>query len=286
MKTIRPENLASRLESLAPHPRIVAPGNFATPQALLKVVDEAIPTYTLHMLNAQGNVPTRPGVTHETTFVGPGMRRSPTLMYYPCRFSLTPVILRQSLPVDVLLLHTSTPPRRRGVDGPGGQHPAGRARGGAGPRRLDHRAGEPADAAHLRRRPGPCGRHRLLHRGRRTADVAGAGRTGRGRPGHRRPHLQPDPGRRDAATGNRGSAGRGAGLVDRPPRAEDLVGDVLRRSPGTARIALLRHRRAADRFVRVRQPAVVRLARLQQIGPDAPHRGDQQPGRGSVGRRR
>ena len=109
MKTIRPENLASRLESLSPHPRVVAPGNFATPQTLLKVLDGAIPAYTLHMLNAQGEIPSRPGVTHETTFVGPGMRRSPTLMYYPCRLSLTPIILRSALPVDVLLLHTSTP---------------------------------------------------------------------------------------------------------------------------------------------------------------------------------
>jgi acyl-CoA hydrolase len=113
MKRVQPQNLASRLESLRPHPRIVAPGNFATPQALLALVDAAVPDYTLHMLNAQGNIPSRRGVTHETTFVGPGMRGSPTLMYYPCRLSLTPVILRHSLPVDVLLLHTSTP--RNGV---------------------------------------------------------------------------------------------------------------------------------------------------------------------------
>jgi acyl-CoA hydrolase len=109
VKTLRPENLASRLASLGPHPRIVAPGNFATPQTLLRVVDEAVSSYTLHMLNAQGSIPTRPEVVHETTFVGPGMRKSPTLMYYPCRLSLTPVILRYQLPVDVLLLHTSTP---------------------------------------------------------------------------------------------------------------------------------------------------------------------------------
>jgi len=109
VKRVRPENLATRLESIPPHPRIVAPGNFATPQELLRVVDAAVPSYSLHMLNAQGDIPSRPGVTHETTFVGPGMRRSHSLMYYPCRLSLTPVILRQSLPVDVLLLHTSTP---------------------------------------------------------------------------------------------------------------------------------------------------------------------------------
>ncbi len=109
MKTLRPEKLARRLEALAPHPRVVASGNFATPRELLRLFDENVSTYTLHMLNAQGQLPTRPGVTHETTFVGPAMRKSPTLMYYPCRLSLTPVILRNQLPVDVLLLHTSTP---------------------------------------------------------------------------------------------------------------------------------------------------------------------------------
>lgn len=109
MKTLRPDKLARRLEALAPHPRIVASGNFATPRTLLDLVDANVAAYTLHMLNAQGELPMRPGVTHETTFVGPAMRKSPTLMYYPCRLSLTPVILRYQLPVDVLLLHTSTP---------------------------------------------------------------------------------------------------------------------------------------------------------------------------------
>ena len=109
MKTLTPEKLVKRLEGLAPHPRVVAAGNFATPHRLLELVDGNVETFTLHMLNAQGEIPDRPGVTHETTFVGPAMRKSPALMYYPCRLSLTPVILRYQLPVDVLLLHTSTP---------------------------------------------------------------------------------------------------------------------------------------------------------------------------------
>lgn len=109
MKTLAPEKLAKRLEGLPPHPRVVAAGNFATPRALLSLMESRVDTFTLHMLNAQGEIPSRPGITHETTFVGPAMRRSPSLMYYPCRLSLTPVILRNNLPVDVLLLHTSTP---------------------------------------------------------------------------------------------------------------------------------------------------------------------------------
>lgn len=83
MKILQPEKLARRLEALAPHPRVVASGNFATPRTLLNLFDANVATYTLHMLNAQGELPTRPGVTHETTFVGPAMRKSPTLMYSP-----------------------------------------------------------------------------------------------------------------------------------------------------------------------------------------------------------
>lgn len=109
MKYIEPEKIGTILGSLPPHPRVVVPGNFATPRTLLEHLDRALPTFTLHMLNAHGDIPSRAGVTHETTFVGPAMRGSPHLMYYPCRLSLTPIILRNNLPVDVLLLHTSPP---------------------------------------------------------------------------------------------------------------------------------------------------------------------------------
>ena len=91
-----------------------------------------MPSYTLHMLNAQGDIPSRPGVTHETTFVGPGMRRSHSLMYYPCRLSLTRSSCASRYRWTLLLL----PPRPRvtgGVDGSGGQHPAVGAGGGARP---------------------------------------------------------------------------------------------------------------------------------------------------------
>lgn len=109
MKKITTEGLASVLGAVRENPRVVAPGNFACPTTLLTAVDEVLPSYILHMLNAHGDLPTRDGVVHETAFVGPGMRRSPSLSYYPCRLSLVPVLLRNALPVDVLLLHTSSP---------------------------------------------------------------------------------------------------------------------------------------------------------------------------------
>jgi acyl-CoA hydrolase len=90
-------------------PRVLASGNFATPLQLLRAVDLALARYRLHLLNAQPGIPTRAGVTHETAFVGPGMRRSPTLAYVPSRLSLLPHLLRTELTPDVVLLHCSRP---------------------------------------------------------------------------------------------------------------------------------------------------------------------------------
>ena len=39
---------------------------------------------------------------HETPFVGPGMRRSPTLSYVPARLSLVPRLFATTLPPDVV----------------------------------------------------------------------------------------------------------------------------------------------------------------------------------------
>ena len=47
------------------------------------------------MLNGQPGLPDRDGVTLETSFVGPGMRRSPRLSYVPSRLSLVPTLLRR-----------------------------------------------------------------------------------------------------------------------------------------------------------------------------------------------
>ncbi len=90
-------------------PRVVASGNFATPRTLLGAVDAALPAYRLNLLNAQRGIPDRDGVVHETSFVGPGMRRSPRLSYVPSRLSLVPDLFRRTLPPDVVLLHTTVP---------------------------------------------------------------------------------------------------------------------------------------------------------------------------------
>src|SRR5687768_8246550 len=101
------ESALSRILSALPGiPRVVVSGNHATPGRLLALLDEAVATYRLHMLNAQPGIPDREGVTYETAFVGPGMRGHPRLVYFPCRLSLLPYLLRQSLVPDVVLLHT------------------------------------------------------------------------------------------------------------------------------------------------------------------------------------
>lgn len=107
MKRLTMEQLPSVLARLPDQPRVVVSGNFATPQTLLRAVDQALPEYILHMLNAQGSLPSREGVIHETTFVGGGMRKSEGLRYVPCRLSLVPVLYHRALPPDLVLLHTS-----------------------------------------------------------------------------------------------------------------------------------------------------------------------------------
>ena len=109
MKTVTAEQLAARLEGLPRNPRIIASGNFATPHALVTIADRSLESYRLHILNAQPGLPDRAGVVHETSFVGPGVRKSPRLNYVPCRLSLVPVLFHRRLQPDVVFLHTSTP---------------------------------------------------------------------------------------------------------------------------------------------------------------------------------
>ena len=109
MHTVTPEQLATRLSALPARPRVVASGNFATPLTALAVLDQAVPEYTLFVLNAQTAMPDRDGVVLETCFVGPGMRGSPRLRYVPSRLSLTPVLFESALAPDVVLLHTTPP---------------------------------------------------------------------------------------------------------------------------------------------------------------------------------
>jgi len=108
MRVITLEQLPTVLAGLPRNPRVVASGNFATPHVLLGGLDAQLEEYRLHVLNAQRGLPSRPGVTYETAFVGPGMRDAENLEYVPCRLSLVPVLFRDHFRPDVVLLHTST----------------------------------------------------------------------------------------------------------------------------------------------------------------------------------
>jgi len=111
MRIIDIARLEEAVEELAERePRIVAAGNFATPWALLNLVDKALPAYRLFQLCAQPGIPVRDGVRHESPFVGPGMRGLTSLDYLPARLSLVPRILATTHAPDIVLLHT-TPPR-------------------------------------------------------------------------------------------------------------------------------------------------------------------------------
>jgi acyl CoA:acetate/3-ketoacid CoA transferase beta subunit len=97
------------LQQAPPNPRIVSAGASIAPHALLDVVDRVLPTYRLNMINAKRGIPVREGVTHETVFVGPGMRNLPSLVYTPCRLSLVPALFRTTLAPDIVLLHVAPP---------------------------------------------------------------------------------------------------------------------------------------------------------------------------------
>jgi acyl-CoA hydrolase len=101
--------LRARAEQVGGVPRVVASGNGSVPWRLLGLVDDALPAFVLHMLNAPNGIPARDGVVHETCFVGTGMRRSPALSYVPARLSLVPRLFSTTLPPDVVCLHVSPP---------------------------------------------------------------------------------------------------------------------------------------------------------------------------------
>jgi acyl-CoA hydrolase len=102
-------DLAAALTALPPNPRVVIAGNHATPWHTLSLVDDAVPEYRLWALNGQPGLPDRDGVTLETSFVGPGQRRSPRLAYLPSRLSMVPKLFGTALPPDVVVLHTTRP---------------------------------------------------------------------------------------------------------------------------------------------------------------------------------
>jgi acyl-CoA hydrolase len=103
-------DLQDAIGSLPPNPRVVVAGNHAVPWHVLGLLDESLDQYRLWCLNAPTGIPDREGVTLETSFVGPGMRRSPRLSYVPSRLSMVPTLFETRLPPDAVLLHT-TPPR-------------------------------------------------------------------------------------------------------------------------------------------------------------------------------
>ncbi len=86
--------------------RVVASGNAAVPWELLHLLDEAAPRYELFMLNAPRGIPTRPGVTHVTPFVGPGMRHG-AVSYLPARLSHVPTLLARRFVPDIVLVSVS-----------------------------------------------------------------------------------------------------------------------------------------------------------------------------------
>ena len=102
--------LADLLARLPENPRVVVSGNHATPWDLLQEVDALLPSYRLWALNGQVGLPDREGVVLETSFVGPGQRRSPRLHYVPSRLSLVPTLFSSRQVPDLVLVHT-TPPR-------------------------------------------------------------------------------------------------------------------------------------------------------------------------------
>lgn len=103
--------MLSRFVHRLPHPpRVVVGGNAAVPWGLLALVDETLERYRLFMLNAPSGIPDRDGLTHETPFVGKGMRGSARLAYVPARLSQVPLLFGSTRPPDVVCVRT-TPPR-------------------------------------------------------------------------------------------------------------------------------------------------------------------------------
>ena len=109
MRRISIDQLKTILKDLPENPRVVVSGNFSMPKMLMSAFDKQVPKYRLHMLNAQVGIPHREGVSYESAFIGPGMRNSKQLTYIPSRLSLLPVLIKNHLKPDVVLIHTSLP---------------------------------------------------------------------------------------------------------------------------------------------------------------------------------
>lgn len=108
MRIVDEATLASHLSALPENPRVIANGSFP-PRAALALCERTLPTFRLCLLNAQKPIPDREGITFETSFVGPAMRKSPRLRYYPSRLSMVPLMFRTTLPPDVVIVQCSAP---------------------------------------------------------------------------------------------------------------------------------------------------------------------------------
>ncbi len=109
MQIVDTAALATALRALPERPRVVASGNHSVPWEVLRVLDAHVETYVLNMLNGPPGIPDRDGVTLETSFVGAGQRRRRGLSYLPSRLSLVPVLFREHLPVDAVVVHCAPP---------------------------------------------------------------------------------------------------------------------------------------------------------------------------------
>ena len=88
---------------------MVVGGNSATPWSVVEILDRSIEQYRIFMLNAGLQLPDRPGVIAETSFVGPGMRHHSALEYIPSRLSMVPLLFARTLPPDIVVLHCAPP---------------------------------------------------------------------------------------------------------------------------------------------------------------------------------
>src|ERR1017187_963749 len=110
MRIISELELGNRFSSLAERaPRLVASGNWSTPQRALKIFDANVERYRLFVLGLRYSASSRESVRLESPFVGPGMRHSSALDYIPMRLSLVPRLFAISRQPDVVLVHTSPP---------------------------------------------------------------------------------------------------------------------------------------------------------------------------------
>lgn len=112
MRTVHSGELEAAFRQLPDNPRVVVSGNHSVPWPVVTMLDEQVPRYVLNLLNGPAGLPDREGVTLETSFVGPGQRGRAGLSYLPCRLSLVPVLFRERLPVDAVVLHCA--PARAG----------------------------------------------------------------------------------------------------------------------------------------------------------------------------